>query len=94
MDRKKNIVMMIGRNDTTEPTPLKMPLITRSCMTGLTSLAIIIACTALARALIPCSRRSWKKAPITLKVRKNTTPIIRMKIGIAVYFPVRILSIL
>ena len=39
------------------------------------------------------SRIFCKKAPITPKVRKNTSPMIPIKHGIAVYFPVSILSI-
>ena len=36
----------------------------------------------------------YSQAPITLNVSTKTSPIIKMNIGIAVYFPVRILSIL
>ena len=36
---------------------------------------------------------SWSHAPITLKVSQNTIPMMPRKAGMAVYFPVNILSI-
>lgn len=85
--------MIIGRKLNTLPTPVKIPSITRECITGLTSVDLKIPSTRFPNLSIPISRRLWSLAPITLKVRKNTSPIIRMKEGIAVYLPVRILSI-
>ena len=42
---------------------------------------------------MPVSNNPWKNAPITLNVRKKTSAIMKIKAGMAVYFPVRILSI-
>ena len=42
---------------------------------------------------IPDSNSPCSQAPMTLKVRKNTSAIIPMKAGMAVYRPVRMASI-
>ena len=94
IERKKNIVTMIGRKLRTLPTPSKMPSMIRLCSTLLTCPAVSAASTTLVNAPIPASSSSCSHRPITLKVRKQTSPIITMNIGIAVYFPVRTLSIL
>ena len=92
-DRKKNNVTMIGRNDSTEPTPANIPSITRLCNAEFTPAALSPLSTATVRASIPISRSFCRPAPITLNVNINTAAIIAMKHGIAVYLPVRIRSI-
>ena len=68
-------------------------------LTTLQKLRVVIPCfvnqaaTRLVRFSMPVSNNPWKNAPITLKVRKKTSAIMKMKAGMAVYFPVRILSI-
>ncbi len=92
-DRKKKSTTMIGRKLITEPTPANTPSITSECRTGLTFQAVIPLSSAPASASIPICIRFWKNAPITLKVSQNTSAIIPINAGIAVYLPVRILSI-
>ncbi len=41
---------------------------------------------------MPISMRFWKNRPMTLKVRKNTRPMMAINAGMAVYLPVRNLS--
>ncbi len=56
--------------------------------------ADMAASAALESHVIIVSKSPWSHAPMTLKVSQNTRPIMPIKAGIAVYFPVRILSIL
>ena len=93
MDRKKNKVTITGRKLNTLPTPLKIPSITSECITELTFQDVSALSTRFVSAEIPISSRSDNAAPITLNVSQNTAAIIATKHGMAVYFPVRILSI-
>ena len=92
-ERKKNITTTIGRKLNTLPTPSKIPLIIRLCITSLTPPATSAFSVRLVRRSIPCSKSHWRPAPITLNVRKNTRPMMTIKIGIAVNLPVRMRSI-
>ena len=92
-ERKKNSVTMIGKKLSTEPTPLKMPSMTRECKTGLMFAAVMAASTVSVSQPTPRSSRSERTLPITLKVSQKTSAMMRMNDGMAVYLPVRILSI-
>ena len=93
IERKKNRVTMIGRKLSTDPTPPITPSMRRLCRVSLTFAAVSVRSTVSARDSIPLSRRSCNNAPITPKVSQKTSPMITMNAGIAVYRPVRILSI-
>ena len=92
-DRKKNSVTMIGRKLSTLPTPWKMPSITRSWIVWFTFAAVSAWSTSTVSASMPCSSRPCSHAPITLNVSQNTSPMMAMKAGMAVYLPVRKRSI-
>ncbi len=92
-ERKKNITTTIGRKLNTLPTPSKIPSIIRLCITSFTPALLSPASVSFVRISMPCSRSHCNPAPITLNVRKNTSPMMRIKIGIAVNLPVRIRSI-
>ena len=94
MDIKKKRVTMMGRKLSTLPTPSNMPSRTSPLSTLLTSIESSSPDVSILRLSIRLSRIPCRKAPITLKVRKNTSPIMMMKKGMAVNFPRRILSIL
>ena len=92
MERKKNSTTMIGRKLSTLPTPVKMPSMTNECTAALTFQLVRAVSTTPVRASMPISMRFWKNRPMTLKVRKNTRPMMAIKAGMAVYLPVRNLS--
>ncbi len=94
IERKKNSVTMIGRNERTLPTPAKMPLMIRFRTAGVTCHASSPRSVSFPSASIPISKRFWKNAPITLKESQNTSPMIRTNSGIAVKRPVSTRSIL
>ena len=94
IDRKKNRVTIMGRNASTLPTPLKMPSMTNECTTGLIPYAVSPASVRSVNAPMPKSNISESHEPITPNVSQNTSAIIPINAGIAVYLPVRILSIL
>ena len=93
IDRKKNSVTIIGRKASTLPTPLKIPSITSECTTGLIPYAVSAISVISVKAPMPMSRSFESHEPITPNVSQNTSPIIPTKAGIAVYFPVKTLSI-
>ena len=78
----------------TLPTPANIPSITRDLTVLFTCMFLKAVSTNTVSSSIPISSRLWKNAPITLNVSQNTNAMIPMNIGIAVYFPVRKLSIL
>ena len=84
----------MGRKLRTLPTPLKMPSMIRDCSTSFTWAAFRAESVIPARASTPMAISSWSQAPIQLKVSQNTMPMMPMKAGMAVCFPVNILSIL
>ena len=94
IDRKKNSITIIGRKLNTLPTPANTPSIISPCRSSLTPTFVRKASAACVTASTPFSRSPCKKAPITLNVSQNTSPIIRINIGIAVYLPVSMRSIL
>ena len=93
MDRKKNRVTMTGRKLKTLPTPSKIPSITRPRNVLLIFRLSNAVSVRFSSPPIRSSKTVCKKAPITLKVKKNTTAMIRTNIGIAVNLPESILSI-
>ena len=85
---------MMGRKLSTLPTPLNTPSMMSECTAALTFQLVRAVSTMPVRALMPISMRFWKNRPITLNVRKNTSAMMATKAGMAVYLPVRNLSIL
>ena len=85
---------MSGKNDTTVPRPAKMPSTTSERSASLIWADSIAASAASESEVMPCVMRSWKNAPIQLKVMKKTAAMMRTNEGIAVHLPVRIRSIL
>ena len=83
----------MGRKLRTPPTPPKIPSMTRDWTTLLTPAAVIAVSAMAVSPSIPVSRIPCKNAPTTLKVSQNTSPMIPIKAGIPVYFPVRNRSI-
>ena len=69
-----------------------MPLSTRLWIAVLTPPACMAFSVRAPSDSIPAASRSCKNGPIRKKVRKKTIPIMRMNIGMAVYLPVRMLS--
>ena len=92
-ERKKKSTTMIGMKLSTLPTPVKMPSTMSDCIASLTPDDASAVFTTSVNASIPSASQSWSAAPITLNVSQKTSAMIRMKAGIAVYFPVRIRSI-
>ena len=66
-----------GRKLSTLPTPVKMPSMTSECTAALTFQLVRAVSTTPVRASMPISMRFWKNRPMTLKVRKNTRPMMR-----------------
>ena len=73
--------------------PSNMPSIIRLCIASFTDAVVNDRSTKSVTALTPISVNSCKNAPITSNVSQNTSPIIHIKVGIAVYFPVSTVSI-
>ena len=94
IERKKNSITMIGRKLSTEPTPPKMPSTTSERTAGLTPQRSSAAATPSPSAPMPASSHSCSGAPSTSMVSQITSAITIRKIGMAVHFPVRTLSIL
>ena len=69
MERKKNSVTIIGRNDSTLPTPAKIPSITSEWTTGFIPYAVSPRSTRPVSASIPRLSQSDSAEPMTLKVR-------------------------
>ena len=92
--RNRNSVTIIGRKESTLPTPAKIPSMIRLCKVALTPADERVPSTSEVSASIPISKRLWRPAPITANVSQKTRAIMIINAGIAVYFPVRILSIL
>ena len=92
MERKKNIVTIVGSRLSTLPTPLQTPSITREWTTGLTCAFPSRASSRAITLSIPIPIRSDSAAPIKLNVITNTSAMIPIKQGMAVYFPVKIRS--
>ena len=93
-DKKKNRTTMIGIKLSTLPTPPNMPSITNECSTGFTSNAVSQPSTKDVKPSIAPSSSPCNHAPITLNVSQKIIAIMPTNAGIAVYLPVRILSIL
>ena len=93
-ERNRNNVTIVGRKLNTLPTPLQMPSSTSDCNTSLTSPCAIAIATRSVRSAISISKSPDSQAPMTLNVSQNTIAMIAINAGMAVYFPVRILSIL
>ena len=85
---------MVGKKLSTLPTPLKIPSIINECRASFTLIAANALSAIPVSHSISISKPSESHAPITLKVSQNTIPIIPINDGIAVNFPVNILSIL
>ena len=68
-ERKKKSTTIKGRNESTLPTPVNIPSMTRECMTSFTPPLVNALSTMTVRFSIPFSKSSCKKAPTTLKVR-------------------------
>ena len=84
----------MGRKLSTLPTPVNTPSTTSERTASFTSQEIKALFTSSVSRAMPSSSRPCSHAPMTLKVRKNTSPIMPIKAGMAVYFPVRKRSIL
>lgn len=74
---------MVGRKESTAPTPEKMPSIISECIGGAISSTVSVLSTEAVTASITLLRMSLRKAPITSNVSQNTMPMISTKIGIA-----------
>ncbi|KIR03174.1 hypothetical protein P261_01989 [Lachnospiraceae bacterium TWA4] len=92
-DRKKNKITIIGKKLSTLPTPSKIPSSTNDCRASLTFPYCIASSTYPATHSIRDANKSCNQSPTTLKVKKKIETIMRIKLGIAVYLPVKILSI-
>ena len=92
-DRKKNMTTMIGMNESTVPTPSKIPSMTSDLMTELTFHTSKACATTASSADIPLASRFCRNAPTTLNVSQKMTHIMPINAGIPVYFPVRKRSI-
>ena len=69
MERKKKSTIMIGIKLNTLPTPVKIPSTRRDFTASFTPAAVRAASTCSVSLSMPLASRSWKKAPMTLKVR-------------------------
>ena len=92
--RKKNSTTIRGRKLSILPTPANTPSITRLCTTGFKPYAVSRPSTHAVKLSIPIASRSDSHLPKTLKVIQKMKAIIAMKVGMARYLLVRILSIL
>ena len=71
-----------------------MPSITSECITSFTPKAVSHVSHTAVSLSMPSESISESHAPITLNVSQNTTAIIRINAGIALYLPVSTLSII
>ena len=92
-ERKRNSSTISGRKLSTLPTPSKIPSSTRLWITSFTWTAVIPRAVRFFRYSMPDASRSCRYGPIRKNVRKNTSPMIPINRGIAVYLPVSTWSI-
>ena len=89
MESSRNSTTMIGMNESTEPTPPKMPSITSERTTALVPKETSEALTCVPSVSMPSWRRSERTLPTTENVSQNTSAMIATKTGMAVNLPVR-----
>ena len=82
------MVTTIGVMGTIVDTALRAPSTMSECRTGLAPAAVRPSSASVTRESTPSATSCCRKAPMTLKVRTNTAPMMSTKSGSAVHLPV------
>ena len=88
MDSRRNSTTMMGKKEITLPTPVSTPSTTSDRTAWFVPKASRPAAAAAITASTACSSTPWRAAPTTPNVIQNTSPMMRMNIGMAVHLPV------